>query len=463
MIARAEQFTSPHGDQGPNPSRWSLFKREAESGTLDGREVRLGARSTSCPRFARWSKACLPMQRLDAIVYPTSSTRPGLIAAPASTGPAGAVGDQHREPDRISRPDRARGVHQRSPAGGDFVPRPGVQRAEAAWPRLRVRAGHQGAPPAGDDAVTARGDRHAEIARAADAVLETRPQIKGINTDARSARGRRPRSGKARADSKPFLTAPTAWELARALPAVAPVFDRRRRTQSLAPSAARRHFRICDICVICGRISGLRRPLQRARQSGRITVPRKGRPAMTSSIRRFAFALSIAVVVAIALLPAQQGGTERRRSAAAHRPGKRTPGHRHRRAHGDDPDERRRAAGDRHLPAEERRRESADRLRQDALQLQLLGRAEPRAGRHVHDHRGRSSAAMPTSARTSAATSSPRATTTSSARRSPTATRRSTTSPSSRGRTASSAPPGAPPPRNGSRRWRRSAIPATRR
>ena len=42
------------------------------------------------------------------------------------------------------------------------------------------------------------------------------------------------------------------------------------------------------------------------------------------------------------------------------------------------------------------------------------------------DHRRRSSRATPTSARTSAATSSPKATTTSSARRSPTATNRST-------------------------------------
>jgi hypothetical protein len=72
------------------------------------------------------------------------------------------------------------------------------------------------------------------------------------------------------------------------------------------------------------------------------------------------------------------------------------------------------------------RRQGADDLGADAVQLQLLGRAQRRAGRHDRAARPRSSAATPTSCRTSAATSSPKATTTSSARRSPTATTPST-------------------------------------
>ena len=37
---------------------------------------------TCCPRCGCWSKACSRRNKLDAIVYPTSSRRPGLIAGP---------------------------------------------------------------------------------------------------------------------------------------------------------------------------------------------------------------------------------------------------------------------------------------------------------------------------------------------------------------------------------------------
>ena len=70
--------------------------------------------------------------------------------------------------------------------------------------------------------------------------------------------------------------------------------------------------------------------------------------------------------------------------------------------------------------------ESADRLGAHAVQLQLLGRAQRRAGRHDARRSTRSSAATPTSCRTSAGTSSPKATTTSSARRDRRLRRRST-------------------------------------
>ena len=51
-------------------------------------------------------------------------------------------------------------------------------------------------------------------------------------------------------------------------------------------------------------------------------------------------------------------------------------------AQGDDAYARRRAAGDRYLPSEERARSGADHLRAHAVQLQLLGCAKSRAGRH---------------------------------------------------------------------------------
>ena len=72
-----------------------------------------------------------------------------------------------------------------------------------------------------------------------------------------------------------------------------------------------------------------------------------------------------------------------RRAAAPQGPRARTAVDRRRRAEGDDADARRRAPGDRHLPAEERHRPGARRVLEDAVQLQLLGRPQPRARRHV--------------------------------------------------------------------------------
>jgi amidase len=86
LIARAELFNSPRGDQGPNPSRWSLFKREAESGTMDDPKY-ISVHDHILPAIRIVVEGVLAGQKLDAIVYPTSSTRPGLIAAPAGTGP----------------------------------------------------------------------------------------------------------------------------------------------------------------------------------------------------------------------------------------------------------------------------------------------------------------------------------------------------------------------------------------
>ena len=86
MIERAERFTSPRGEQGPNPSRWSLFKREADSGTMqDPRYV--SVHDYVLPAIRTVVDGLFAAQKLDAIVYPTSSTRPGLIAAPPSAGP----------------------------------------------------------------------------------------------------------------------------------------------------------------------------------------------------------------------------------------------------------------------------------------------------------------------------------------------------------------------------------------
>jgi amidase len=82
MIARAEQFnaTRPDGAR-PNPSRWSLFKRELDSGTLEDYRY-TSVRDYGLPMVRATILGIFEAQNLDAIVYPTSPTKPALLAAP---------------------------------------------------------------------------------------------------------------------------------------------------------------------------------------------------------------------------------------------------------------------------------------------------------------------------------------------------------------------------------------------
>ncbi|MEO8680952.1 MAG: amidase family protein [Vicinamibacterales bacterium] len=87
MIARAAIFTAPRGEQGPNPSRWALFKREAESGSMDDPRY-VSVHDYILPAIRAVVDGVFAGQKLDAMVYPTSSNRTSQIAAPASPGPA---------------------------------------------------------------------------------------------------------------------------------------------------------------------------------------------------------------------------------------------------------------------------------------------------------------------------------------------------------------------------------------
>jgi amidase len=80
MIERADRFVGTRDDgAGPNPGRWTLFKRELESGTMD--EYRYtSVRDHGLPLMRAAVEGMFAAQRLDAIVYPTSSRRPGPIA-----------------------------------------------------------------------------------------------------------------------------------------------------------------------------------------------------------------------------------------------------------------------------------------------------------------------------------------------------------------------------------------------
>jgi len=85
MIDRSNRFTGPRADgAGPNPSRWTLFKREASSGTLDDYRY-TSVRDYGLPLVRAAIEGLFTAEKLDAIVYPTSPRRPALIAAPPDT------------------------------------------------------------------------------------------------------------------------------------------------------------------------------------------------------------------------------------------------------------------------------------------------------------------------------------------------------------------------------------------
>jgi amidase len=86
MIERANQFTGTRADGArPNPSRWTLFKRELESNPMDDYRYK-AVRDFGLPMVRAVVEGMLEAQQLDAIAYPTTSRRPSLIAATAGTG-----------------------------------------------------------------------------------------------------------------------------------------------------------------------------------------------------------------------------------------------------------------------------------------------------------------------------------------------------------------------------------------
>jgi amidase len=91
LIARSNQVKSLRADgAGPNPGRWALFKREAGSGKLDDFRY-TSVRDHGMPMVRAVVEGVIASQKLDAIVYPTSPRRPGLLAAPPSEGGAAGI------------------------------------------------------------------------------------------------------------------------------------------------------------------------------------------------------------------------------------------------------------------------------------------------------------------------------------------------------------------------------------
>jgi amidase len=91
MIERAERFNATRADgAGPNPSRWSLFKREAGAGMLNDYRY-TPVHDFALPLVRASVEGMMTSQKLDAIVYPTASRRPGLIAAGAGAATPSAT------------------------------------------------------------------------------------------------------------------------------------------------------------------------------------------------------------------------------------------------------------------------------------------------------------------------------------------------------------------------------------
>jgi amidase len=90
MIERATRVTTLRSDgAGPNPARWGLMRREAASGTMTDYRY-LAVRDHALPLVRAVIEGLLSAEKLDAIVYPTASRRPSLIAEPPGV-PGGAA------------------------------------------------------------------------------------------------------------------------------------------------------------------------------------------------------------------------------------------------------------------------------------------------------------------------------------------------------------------------------------
>ena len=79
MIERSLQMSSPTAEGGtPNPTRWSLFQQEERSGSLTDYEY-LAMREHGMPMVRSLIDGLIASEELDAIVYPTSPTRPSPV------------------------------------------------------------------------------------------------------------------------------------------------------------------------------------------------------------------------------------------------------------------------------------------------------------------------------------------------------------------------------------------------
>ena len=78
LVDRSMALPSHRDGLRPNPSRWSLFLRENASGEVTD-YAHIAVREHALPLVRSLVEGLMDQEELDAIVYPTSSTRPALI------------------------------------------------------------------------------------------------------------------------------------------------------------------------------------------------------------------------------------------------------------------------------------------------------------------------------------------------------------------------------------------------
>lgn len=89
LVDRASKITSAPPDGGmPNPARWTSLRRSAAGGNLTDPEY-LAVLEHALPLLRAVIEGIFRLQNLDAIVYPTSPSRPGLVTGGGA--PAGGV------------------------------------------------------------------------------------------------------------------------------------------------------------------------------------------------------------------------------------------------------------------------------------------------------------------------------------------------------------------------------------
>ena len=123
MVERSLDITSTTPDGGtPNPTRWSLLMQEERSGTLDAPEY-VAMRDHGMPMVRSIVEGLMDAHDLDAIVYPTSPTRPSLVDGGGRGGGSSAtnIANLTGFPDLIV---PAGFTSNRLPVGISFLGRP---------------------------------------------------------------------------------------------------------------------------------------------------------------------------------------------------------------------------------------------------------------------------------------------------------------------------------------------------
>ena len=91
MIERAEKFTTSRPDGArPNPVRWALFKQEAASGTMQDYRY-TSVRDYMLPAIRATVEGVISSNKLDALIYSTSSGKTPLIAGGGGGDGGGGV------------------------------------------------------------------------------------------------------------------------------------------------------------------------------------------------------------------------------------------------------------------------------------------------------------------------------------------------------------------------------------